>query len=163
MKLVPITLREAQRFIAEHHRHSQDPTGWKFGVGLMVDGDLVAVGVAGRPTGRGLDNGMFIEITRVCTLGTRNACSRLYGALCRASTALGYERAYTYTLASEAGSSPAAAGFVLDAELPARGYGGGRARYETNLFGEAIRPEEAKIRWRRDLCRSLTHRNLEDP
>jgi len=75
----------------------------------------------------------------------------LYGAVCRAATALGYDEAITYTLASEDGASLRAAGFTAEAELPARGYGGGRARYDSNLLGEAIRPEEAKVRWRRYL------------
>jgi len=59
--------------------------------------------------------------------------------------------AITYTLASEPGSSVKAVGYVMDAELPARGWGGGRHRYESNLLGEIQRPEEAKIRWRKEL------------
>lgn len=109
MNLVPVSQREARAFVRAHHRHSR-PDRDIFRVGLEVDGELVAVAVAGRLKAEGLQDGKTIEITRVCTLGHTNACSRLYGALCRAGAALGYRRAYTYTLASEPGTSPRAAG-----------------------------------------------------
>ena len=38
------------------------------------------------------DDGTTIEVTRVCTDGTANACSLLYGAMWRAAKALGYLR-----------------------------------------------------------------------
>ena len=43
--IVPVTLRQAQKFIEDHHRHNKPPRGWKFGVGLVVDGHGM-VGVA---------------------------------------------------------------------------------------------------------------------
>lgn len=153
MKLIPVTQKQARAFVAEHHRHNKpDPFDY-FRVGLEVDGDLVAVAVAGRPKAQALDDGRTVEITRVCTLGHENACSRLYGALCRAAAALGYQRVYTYTLVSETGASPKASGFVLEAEIEERNWGleSGRPRYEENLFGERATPTGRKIRWRRDL------------
>lgn len=147
----PVDLREARRFIADHHRHNQAPRGWRFGTSLHRDGVIVGVAIASRPTGRGADLDGVIEIVRCCTDGSRNACSMLYGAICRAAKALGYQEAITYTLASEDGASLKASGFHQEAILPPRGYGGGRDRYESNLLGEAVRPEAEKIRWRRVL------------
>lgn len=111
MNLVPITLRAAKAFVDEHHRHNSSPRGWKFGVGLEIDGQLIGVGIAGRPVARMLDDGTTLEITRVCTLGAKNANSMIYGALIRAGKALGYQRFVTYTLPEESGSSLAAVGF----------------------------------------------------
>jgi hypothetical protein len=94
----PITRRAAAGFIGRHHRHNGPVVGWLFGVGLYDDdrNQLVAVGIAGRPSGRVLDDGLTIEITRVCVVDgldpTLNACSRLCGALCRAAKALGYRQ-----------------------------------------------------------------------
>ena len=157
-ELVPIALRDARRFIAEHHRHNAAPRGWLFGVSLVRDGELRAVGVAGRPTARALQDGLTVEITRVCTVGDRNAASRLYGALCRAAAALGYRRAVTYTLASEAGSSLLAAGFAADAGVPGRAHkhetgiaAGPRALDLLQLFDDAKMPLEDKVRWSRTL------------
>jgi hypothetical protein len=151
-ELQPIALREARRFIADHHRHSVPPRGWLFGVALVEAEQLIAVGVAGRPTGRGLQDGRTIEVTRVCSLGSPNACSRVYGALCRAAAALGYQRAISYTLASEAGTSLRAAGFRQVAELDARTTwtSEGRPRYDGDLWGTSS-VGLARVRWQRDL------------
>jgi len=156
MEVVPVTLREARRFIADHHRHNQPPRGWRLGVGLQNGNDeLVGVAIGGMPVARALDDGRTLEITRVCTLGHKNASTMLYGAIGRAAKALGYKRLVTYTLVSESGVSLRAAGFVEVARL--RGdrswastqYGEQRARYERTLWGDRIVPSEGKIRWER--------------
>jgi hypothetical protein len=157
LKIVPITLAAAKRFNAEHHRHNAlPPVSWLFGVGLEHDGELVGVGIAGRPSGRGLDNGRNVEITRTCVVDAPNGCSMIYGALCRAAAALGRERAYTYTLAEEPGSSVKAAGFVVDDELDARDAwvrpDGGR--YQQDIFGNERRPPGPKTRWVRELVKA---------
>ena len=118
MKIVPITLRQAQAFVASLHRHNKAPRGHKFSVGLEHDGRLVGVAVASRPVARALAGAL--EITRTCTDGTPNANSMLYGAIRRAAVAMGYETIYTYTQHGESGASLRAAGFARDAELPAR-------------------------------------------
>ena len=59
-------------------------------------------------------DGWTLEITRLATDGTRNACSALYGAARRAAFALGYSRVITYTLAEEDGASLRAAGFICE-------------------------------------------------
>jgi hypothetical protein len=62
------------------------------------------------------DDGETAEVTRLCTDGTRNACSFLYGACARAAFALGFKRIGTYILASEPGTSLAAANWRLVGE-----------------------------------------------
>ena len=59
---------------------------------------------------------MTAEVSRLCTDGTRNACSFLYGACARAAFALGYKRIGTYILASEPGASLYGAGWRLVGE-----------------------------------------------
>lgn len=109
--LQPITLREASAFIAKHHRHHKPPRGWKFGMAVSLDGAVVGVATVGRPVARALDDGWTLEVNRVCTDGTRNAASMLYGAAARAARALGYRRLVTYTLATEPGTSLKASGW----------------------------------------------------
>jgi len=152
-ELVPVTQKAARAFVAEHHRHSAPPRGDVFRVGLEIDGMLVGVVMAGRPTAAGLQDGRTLEVTRLCTLGDDNACSMLYGAACRAARALGYRRVYTYTLAGEHGSSLKAAGFVLDGDVAARASWSfpNRPRYDSNLFGERTRDPGPKHRWVREL------------
>lgn len=149
MTIVPLTISDARRKVGEWHRHNKPPVGGLFAVGCEEDGELVGVAIVGRPIARMLDDGMSAEITRVATNGARNACSMLYGACLRAARALGYQRVFTTTLASEPGSSLRAAGFVRDADIePAATWSvPSRPRYQTNLFGEQQRPTEAKVRW----------------
>lgn len=152
LRLVPVTLRQARRFIGERHRHNLPPRGWRFGVGVEEGGVLVGVGVASRPVARNLDDGVTIEVTRTCTDGTPNANSMIYGALCRAAFALGYRKVVTYTLVEEPGSSLLAAGFHIDAELAeTSGWSRvSRPRVERDLFGEERTPQGAKVRWVRE-------------
>lgn len=118
--IVPITLKLAKEFVAEHHRHNKPPVGHKFSIGIERDGLLVGVAIAGRPVARSLDNGLTLEITRTCTDGTKNANSKLYGAIWRCAKAMGYKKCITYTQHSESGASLAAVGWVRDVELSAR-------------------------------------------
>ena len=111
LELQPITYDEASRFIGKHHRHHLPPVGWKYGIAINNGEKIVGVITVGRPVARYLDNGWTLEITRCCTDGTKNACSRLYGAAVRAAIALGYKRVVTYTLLEEPGTSLVATGF----------------------------------------------------
>ena len=120
MKITPITLKAAKEFVAQHHRHSKPPVGWKFGVGLMDGDKMVGVATAGRPVARHFDDGLTIEINRTCTDGTKNANSMLYGAVWRAAKAMGYRRGITYTQDDETGASLKAANWTKVKEIPPR-------------------------------------------
>lgn len=156
LALAPVSLRAARQFVASHHRHNLPPRGWLFGVSLVDGADVVqAVAIAGRPVARGLQDGRTVEVLRVCTLGDRNAPSRLYGAICRAATALGYRRAITYTLATESGVSLRAAGFTIDAVLDPRdtwASASNGGRYDETLWGDRTLPDASRIRWKRLLA-----------
>jgi hypothetical protein len=153
IRRVPITLREARAFIGAHHRHNIPPKGWLCGVAVEMDGQRIAVGVLGRPVARGAQDGRTAEITRVCTVDSHNAASMIYGALCRAAEALGYDSVISYTLEEEDGTSLRAAGFTAEEAIRARerwDYSG-QSRVQTNLLGEERRPQGPKVRWRRTL------------
>lgn len=158
VQLVPLTRQQARLFVASHHRHSDAPLGDVFRVGLELDGQLVGVAIAGRPAARLLDDGRTLEVTRVCVRdegeGLVNGCSRLYGAACRAATALGYRRVITYTLEAERASSVRAAGFVRDGDVQQRDTWARpkRPRVDVNLFGERTRDVGPKVRWMRVLA-----------
>lgn len=122
MDLCPINLDEANAYIELHHRHHGKVVGHKFSIGLAADSEIVGVVVVGRPVARGFDDGLTLEVTRLCTDGTKNACSKLYGAAWRAAKALGYKRMITYTLVSENGSSLRAAGWQVLHEVPGRSW-----------------------------------------
>ena len=112
IRLVPTTLREANAFVKAHHRHHKPVTGHKFSIGCEVEGRLVGVVIAGRPVSRYLDDGLTLEVNRLCTTGEKNACSMLYAAAARAAKAMGYRKIITYTLDTEDGASIRAAGWT---------------------------------------------------
>jgi hypothetical protein len=120
--VTPLTFAEAAAFVLEHHRHHTPPVGHKFSLGALDDGLLVGVVIVGRPVARRRDDGLTLEVTRLCTNGHRNACSFLYGAAARASFALGYRRIGTYILKREPGTSLAAAGWKLIGETPGKSW-----------------------------------------
>ena len=141
LDLVPVSLAEANAFVAQHHRHSNPVLGAKFVVGIATSDGIVGVGIAGRPVSRELDDGWTMEFTRVCTTGAPNACSMLYGAMWRAAKALGYRRAVTYTKQRESGASLKASGWTIVAELRAR------KGWDTPGRPRVDSPHEPQLRW----------------
>lgn len=120
LDIVPITFRQACDFVLQLHRHNKPPVGHKFSIGLLHEGVLVGVAMAGRPVARLFDDGLTLEVNRTCTDGTKNSNSILYGAVRRAAWGMGYRRIVTYTQAGESGVSLRAAGFRLVKTIPAR-------------------------------------------
>ena len=57
-----------------------------------------------------------VEVTRLVTDGTKNACSMLYAAAARVAKELGYQRIQTFIMADEPGTSLKAAGWTDDGE-----------------------------------------------
>ena len=111
MEIVPINFDEACEFIRQHHRHHKPPVGHKFSIALANNGVIVGVATIGRPVARRLDDGWTLEVNRLATDGTKNACSMLYAAAWRAVKAMGYKRLITYILDTEPGTSLKAAGW----------------------------------------------------
>jgi len=122
LTIVPLSLREANDYVVEHHRHHKAAVGHKFSVGVVDEaGTLHGVAIVGRPVARHYDDGLTAEVNRSCTDGTPNANSALYGAAWRVCKAMGYLRLITYTQAGESGSSLRGAGWEVVGERKARG------------------------------------------
>lgn len=136
-----MTLREANAFVGQYHRHHGPARGCLFCVGASDGAEIVAVAVVGRPVARMLQDGFTAEVIRLASTGVRNACSLLYAAAWRAARAMGYRRLVTYTLPEEGGASLRAAGWRCLGQA-----GGGswsrkdRPRVDTH-------PTQAKLRW----------------
>ena len=145
MKLLacPITLKEAEAYVLQNHRHHKPPQGGLFAIGVYDDDDPYIRGVAivGRPVARNNRDGWTAEVTRVATDGAKNACSFLYAACWRAARAMGYRRLITYTLNTEPGTSLIAAGWKVVGETSGGSWNrSSRPRVDTH-------PLQAKIKW----------------
>lgn len=112
LELRPISQADAFAFVREHHRHHGVPVGALWWHACHDDeGVLRGVAVVGRPVARKLDDGLTVEVTRLCTDGAFNACSLLYAAARRVALDKGYRRGLTYILEEEDGGSLRASGW----------------------------------------------------
>lgn len=140
MKIIPITFKTACEFVNQNHRHHIASQGCKFCIGLDNEGELVGVAICGRPVSRRLDDGYTLEITRLCTNGIYNGCSKLYGVCVRIAKQMGYRKVITYILESENGASLKASNFVCEGQAGGTHWTGARNRQQKI-------PNELKTRW----------------
>jgi hypothetical protein len=142
LEIIHIELAEANAFVEKHHRHHKPVTGHRFSFGVLSRRrELVGVAIIGRPVARLQDDGLTLEVNRVATDGTPNACSALYGAARRACFALGYKKLITYTLQTESGSSLNGAGWKC------LGLAGGGKWTRKDRPRSDDHPLQAKLKW----------------
>ena len=142
LRIVPISLRTANAYVAKQHRHHKPVTGHKFSIGCTnAQNVLVGVAIVGRPVSRYLDDGQTLAVNRLCTDGTKNACSMLYAAAWRAAQAMGYRKIITYILDTESGTSLSAAGWSCAGLAGGKRWTGSR-RPVTDLY-----PAQMKYRY----------------
>jgi len=148
----PIELRDANAFVAMHHRHHKPVVGHRFSIACYEGDRICGVAIAGRPVARRLNPLTHLEVTRLCTDGTQNACSKLYAAVASAAKSMGYEIVQTYTLESEGGASLRASGWVCKGNADGGNWNTGSVARGL-LFGtrRTDQPMETKQRWRRYL------------
>lgn len=107
----PIELRDANAFVARLHRHHKPVTGHRWSISAWNGDRLVGVAICGAPVARMTDRIKVIEVLRLCTDGTKNACSFLYGRAARIAREIGFEKIQTFILESEPGTSLIATGW----------------------------------------------------
>lgn len=146
LELKPISLKEANSYVTQYHRHHKATRGHKFSLAAYSGETLVGVSICGRPVSRRMDDGKTLEVNRLCTNGEKNACSFLYAASARAAKAMGYKRIITYILESETGVSLKAAGFQCDGKAGGVEWTGERKPKDPEQY-----PHELKTRWSKQL------------
>ena len=159
MRVERCTFAEACMFVNMHHRHHKaglrsvpSVPGHLFSV-KAVTGDVltltVGVAIVGRPVARRIpQDGSAVEVTRLCTFGTRNAASMLYAAAWRAASHRdrGARFMITYTMAGESGASVRAAGGRMCGTSPGNQWStASRVRRMHTTVGE-------KTRWCWGVC-----------
>lgn len=146
LRVVPLTLKEANELIARLHRHHKPVVGHRFSLGARSDDILVGAAVVGRPVARELPQYEIAEVTRLVTDGTPNACSFLYAACERVAREMGFRRIQTYILESEPGSSVKAVNWKFDGLTS-----GGNWNHSWRKGRREDQPMVAKQRWVKDL------------
>jgi hypothetical protein len=141
LEIVPLDFAEANELVARWHRHHRPVPGMKFAIGVAKNGEVVGAAIVSRPTARMSDNGWTVEVVRCVTDGTKNACSKLYGACARVAIAMGYKRVITYTLPEEGGASLRGSGWRCVGEA-----GGGKWS-RVNRPRVDLHPTQTKLLW----------------
>ena len=113
LKVVPLSLKEANEFVTKYHRHNKKCQGHKFSLGAIFKNELVGVVIVGRPVSRRLDDKLTLEINRNCVLDNapKGTCSFLYSKAIKVWQTMGGKKIITYTLNYESGSSLKAVNF----------------------------------------------------
>ena len=141
MNAVPLELKAANEFVQTLHRHHPPVHRDKFRFGCEVGDKLVGVIQLARPVSRMLDDGKTIEVVRLCTDGTHNACSFLYSRAARIAKEMGYSRIITYILDTETGISLKASGWEYEAMTTAEVWD------RPSRPRQTVAPACAKQRW----------------
>lgn len=140
LSATPITLAVAKSFVGDFHRHHKAPVGHRFSIGCSNGAQLVGVVVVGRPVARKTEQYRIAEVTRLCTDGTKNACSFLYSLAARIAKEMGFDSIQTFILPTENGVSLKAAGWTFDGISNA-------ASWQTRSNRRTDQPTERKQRW----------------
>lgn len=147
LQVIPISIREANEFVMNFHRHNKPTQGAKFSIGASYDNQLVGVAIVGNPVSRKVMDGFTAEVTRVCVLGDapKNTCSFLYGRAWRIWQQMGGKRMVTYTLEHESGASLRGAGWKVVGEtkssLAGKGWQNRPGRDWQPIYGQL------KLKW----------------
>lgn len=157
MRVVPLTLKQANDLVSRLHRHHKPARGHRFSIGAEVKGVLVGAAIVGRPVARMTDQYRVAEVNRLVTDGTFNACSILYAAAARAAKAMGFYRIQTFILISEPGTSLKASGWKDDGVSAGGDWNGGARQGR-----RTDQPMEQKKRWVLDLNKPDEYEIVED-
>lgn len=156
----PISLKKANEYVIQNHRHHDKVQGHKFSLSVWDEDRLCGVAIVGHPQSRMIDNDNVLEVLRLCTDGTYNACSILYARCAKVGKDMGYQKIITYILESETGTSLKASGWTCEEEKCGGFSWGGqreveRHKYEqmTIFVDRKLPPKELKQRWAKDLTR----------
>lgn len=151
LSIVPLELRELNELVVKWHRHHKKVQGHRFSIGVVNElGELVGGCSVGRPVARMTNSKEVLEVTRLVTNGTPNACSALYSAACRVGREMGYKRIQTFILDVESGTSLRGAGWQKD-----DWNSGGGSWTRKDRQRREDQPQSPKGRWSRRLAKHL--------
>jgi len=144
LRIVPIELSGANNLISKWHRHHKPVIGHRFSIGVFdtKENKIVGAAIIGRPVARLVNHHTTVEVTRLVTDGTKNACSCLYSAAARIAKEIGYEKIQTYILDTETGVSLIASGWICESVSTGGGNG-----WQSRSGRRTDQPIQSKQRW----------------
>ena len=149
LRCIPLTLKDANKFVNQYHRHNKDCRGHRFSIGAIYKNELVGVAIIGRPIARKIDQKVIAEVLRNCVKpdAPKGTCSFLYAKAIQAWQVLGGKKIITYTLETEKGSSLKAVSFKEVSKTPVFKYGWTNRKNRILPETQKVR----KVRWEKEL------------
>ena len=155
LQIRPISIHDANIFVEKYHRHHGKKTGCRFAISVWGGQQFHGVAICSNPVARRADDGLTLEVSRLCTDGTYNVCSMLYGACARIAKEMGFKKIQTYILESETGTSLKASGWKEEGTAGCESWMKSpsertkkRNQYQQMSFFEQKKPpQEMKRRW----------------
>lgn len=153
LKIIPLSLKRLNEYVEQHHRHHKKVQGHKFSLGVVDEQHTDSAGLplllgacsVGRPVARLVDANSTLEVTRLVTNGTKNACSILYARSAQIAKLMGYKKIQTYILETELGSSLKASGWKNEGLC-----GGGQWKHTDGKPRREDQPTCKKFRWSKE-------------
>jgi|TARA_R100000455_G_C6258088_1_gene113701 hypothetical protein len=156
LRVIPTTIREANEFIRNHHRHHR-PTARNSGkwalAALDVDDHVVGVLIAASPVSAAYMDGLTLEVSRLCVVANapKGTCSYLLSKCCAVWRLMGGRKVLTYTLQSETGASLRGAGWVLAGSVKPHKRWEGKSRCDGIQREPLAIYQVPKYRWEKNL------------
>jgi len=175
LRIVPLTLKQANDLVASLHRHHKPALSHRFSIGVeetvkcpecygwdnIIDpacekcsgsgwaSRITGAAIIGRPVARGCDPYNVAEVTRLVTDGTKNACSILYAAAARIAREMGFTKIQTYILEDEPGTSLLAAAWSFESKTAGGDWNVGAQKRTGRGIGprRTDQPQNPKQRW----------------
>lgn len=151
MRIVPLTLEQANDMVDEIHRHHKPCRGHRFSIGIEYGGVLCGAAIVGRPVSREIDPYRVAEVTRLVTNGVPNGCSSLYSACARIAREMGFDKIQTYILEEETGVTLRASGWKFEVMTDGGDWNHSKANNGTRRTDQ---PMGRKQRWSKILRKS---------
>lgn len=84
-EIVALTIQAAMEFLKDHERHYKSDANPLFAIGISLNGELCGAAVMGERNGEA-------ELCHIYSVGEYMGYTVLYGAMWRATKAMGYKR-----------------------------------------------------------------------
>jgi hypothetical protein len=152
LRVIPLELSEANAFVSKYHRHHKPTVGHRFSIGSVDEnGVLHSAAIIGRPVARNAGSPReVLEVTRLVSDGTKNACSILYAAAARIGKEAGFCKIQTYILEEESGTTLRASGWLFEGVA-----GGGQWKHTDGKPRRTDQPIGKKGRWSKTLNKPI--------
>jgi hypothetical protein len=149
----PITIKEANKFVDEHHRHHRPTTRncgkWAISAIDNISNDLAGVAICANPVSATYMDGYTLEVTRLCVKdncpkGTASfllaKCAKIWGQM-------GGRKIITYTLDYESGASLKGAGWEVIASVKPHNSWNRKSKMDGKFRDNLVIYQHKKFRW----------------